>query len=318
VVPIALRNSRLLASGATEHEILHVVFGHLGMNFKDKQRANVAMDCVINQNIPNERRHPSWIMPSQYGLEDGMSTKWYYDKLEGQDFGNLGWVGRSHSLWEEIKDDPMAKEFIKDVIRKARDNTSASGWSEVGDNVKEAVDSLLEWHPPQVPWQRALRNFCASSENSELRYTMSKISRRFNTRPGIRKKDKLRIAVIVDTSFSIDKGQVKAFFNEIRWIWRNGADVHIFEADTDIRADYAFRGSFNGKINGRGGTNLERPLTRVDEMKRFDCIVYCTDFEAAKISRKPRTPVMWVLSEPPPKASWPCDWGWMIEIGDVA
>jgi predicted metal-dependent peptidase len=320
------RMARLVASGATEHEILHVVFNHLCMHFDDSLRGGVAMDCVVNQEIPQERRHESWIMPTRYGLPNGKSSKWYYDNLkDNKKFnddrrdgvfgpkGLLSWMVDSHGMWGGLDKDPVVREFIKDVIRKARDHTSAEGWGKVGSNIKEFVDGLLEWKAPQIPWSRVFRNFCASAEDSYLEYTISRESRRFGTRPGIRKHDRLRIAVIVDTSASIDAEQLRSFFNEVRWIWRNGASVCVFEADTDVKSSYEFRGSFTGDVHGRGGTNLENPLVQVDRM-RFDCVVYFTDFQAPRISRRFRTPVMWVLSNPPPRESWPCEWGRAVEI----
>jgi predicted metal-dependent peptidase len=324
---LALKKARLLSAGVTEHEILHVVFGHLTstFNYADKQRGNIAMDCVINQNIADERRQDFWIMPDRYGFPNDQTSKWYYDNLkdnkqynEDVKGGVYGGMFCSHELWDELENDPLAKEFIKDVIRKAKDNTTPEGWGNVSSNVKEAVDALLEWQPSQVPWAKAFRNFCASSEESVMEYTMSRISRRFGTRPGTRRRDMLNIAIIIDTSGSINDDQLKTFFNEVRWIWRNGAVVHIFEADVDIQSDYRFTGKFKGEVSGRGGTDLERPLTKVDKMRKFDCIVYFTDFYASQISRKPNTPVMWVLSDPPDKSNWPCDWGKAVEIDTVA
>jgi predicted metal-dependent peptidase len=319
----ALKQSRLLASGATEHEILHVVLGHLCLNYPDKTRGNIAMDCVINQNIPKERRHESWIMPDRYGLPTDKDSKWYYDNLKDNNQlnkelanGDYEEIAKSHSMWEDLEGDSIAKEFLKDVIRKAKDNTSKDGWSDVGESIRESIDVFIEWMPPKVPWGRAFRNFCASSEESVVEYTMSRISRRFGTRPGTRRRDLLSVAVIVDTSGSISDDELKLFFNEVRWVWKNGAIVHVFEADTDVKNDYKFNGKFTGEIAGRGGTCLETPLTKVDKM-RFDCIVYFTDFEANRISKKPRTPVMWVLSKPPPKEEWPCNWGASIIIDSV-
>jgi len=327
-----LRKGRLVASGASEHEILHVVLNHLVIAYPDKLRGDVAMDLVVNQNIPGERLHASWLMPERYGLPNGENSKWYYEQLRGNDkfnadrasgaFGPEGvfsWLAESHSLWGGLDGDPVAREFLKDVIRKARDNTSSEGWGKVGSDIREFVDGLLQWRPPQIPWSRVFRNFCASAEDSCLEYTMSRLSRRFGTRPGIRRRDRLHVAVIVDTSMSIDREQLRLFFNEIRWIWRNGAVVHVFEADTAIKDDYEFRGSFTCEVAGRGGTNLEVPLTQVDKMRRFDCIVYCTDFEAPAISRRPRTPVLWVLSDAPEdRSAWPCDWGAAVRIESVA
>ena len=326
----AMHKGQLIASGASEHEILHVVLDHISRNWPDKTRANIAFDCVVNQYIPEERRHPTWIMPERYGFPHNQTAKWYYENLKDnkqyQDDcrngaygpeGMLSWITSSHEMWDSINKDTMAKEFLKDIIRKAKDNTSPEGWGKLGADIREQIDGLLAWEPPKIPWSRVFRNFCASAEDSLLEYTMSKESRRFGTRPGIRKRDRLRIAVIVDTSMSIDKDQLRIFFNEVRWIWRNGAVVHVFEADTSVKNDYEFRGTFSGEVKGRGGTNLEVPLCEV-EPKRFDCIVYCTDFQAAKITRKFRTPVLWVLSDAPPKSEWPCDWGYMAEIDKTA
>lgn len=322
----ALRGGRLLASGATEHEILHVVFGHLDIIYKDNTRGNVAKDLVVNPCLPEERRHEGWLMPDRYELPLGKTSKWYYDNLKdnkkyqedckngvfGID-GALSWIDSSHSMWGEIQGDSIAKEILKDIVRKAKDNTSAEGWGKLGSNVKEKVDVLLETRPPKIPWTRVFRNFCASSEESVLEYTMSRISRRFGTRPGTRRRDLLNIAVIVDTSASISDDDLRVFFNEIRWIWRGGAKVRVFEADTAVRNDYDFRGKFTGEVAGRMGTNLEVPLMTVDE-KRYDCIVYFTDFEAGKILRRPRTPVLWVLSDPPSEDKWPCEWGKAVKI----
>jgi predicted metal-dependent peptidase len=153
---LALKKARLLSAGVTEHEILHVVFGHLTstFNYADKQRGNIAMDCVINQNIADERRQDFWIMPDRYGFPNDQTSKWYYDNLkdnkqynEDVKGGVYGGMFCSHELWDELENDPLAKEFIKDVIRKAKDNTTPEGWGNVSSNVKEAVDALLEWPP---------------------------------------------------------------------------------------------------------------------------------------------------------------------------
>lgn len=326
----AMHRGRLLASGASEHEILHVVFGHLTLSFPDKIRANVAFDCVVNPNIPDERRHHSWIMPERYGLPNGKNCKWYYDNLKDNEkfksdmasgaFGVGGifeYISGSHSGWDSIKDDTAMGEFIKDIIRKAKDNTSADGWGKLGSDIREHIDSMLQWQPPKVPWGKVFRNFCASSEESMLEYTMSRESRRFGTRPGIKKRDRMKIGVIIDTSASITNNEIALFFNEVRWIWRNGAVVHVFEADTDVRDNYEFRGKFRGEVVGRGGTNLEEPLKKVAPMG-FDCIVYFTDFEAPRIQSRFRVPVLWVLKDPPDRAEWPCDWGYTTEIDATA
>lgn len=319
-----LKTGRLIASGATEHEILHVILGHLELSYKDEARFAVAADLVVNQNIPEQRRYRMWSMPSMYDLPAGKNVKWYYDKLAANatfrrqvSAGALQSVTRAHSMWSEVTNDVMAKEFLHDILRKARENTSSKGWGNVGSDIREAVEHLTSWRPPRIPWVRALRGFCASAEERYSEYRKSRKSRRFNTRPGLRKRDRLRVSVIVDTSSSISQDELRMFFNEIRWIWRNGASVRVFEADTDVRDEYEFRGTFKGSVTGRGGTNLEVPLLTVDK-GRCDCIVYFTDFMAPKISQRPRKPVLWALSSLPCKTECPCDWGTRLTLEGTA
>lgn len=315
-----LKAGRLIASGATEHEILHVILGHLELRYADKDRLAVAADLVVNQIIPNERRHASWLMPEDYDFEPNHSVKWYYDQLANnthfkrhRKVGFLESIRRSHQMWDAVSDDPMPKEFLRDILRKARDNTSSKGWGALSAGIKEAVDQLTSWHRPSVSWVRVLRGFCASAEERYSEYTKARKSRRFGTRPGIRKRDRLRVAVIVDTSASISCEELRVFFNEIRWVWRTGASVRIFEADTKIVREYEFRGNFEGTVKGRGGTNLEVPLCTVDKQP-FDCIVYFTDFEAPTIDTIPCKPVLWALCSPPEKDNWPCQWGTMLAL----
>jgi len=315
----ATKKATAVASGAMEHEIIHVVMDHIYRDFDDRLRGNIAMDCVVNQNISSERLHPTWIMPERYGLQRGQTAAWYYDQLKDNQqykddvasgkYGNFP----SHSMWAEIGGDPITHEIIKDIVRKAVENTSAEGWGNVSSDIKSSIESLLENKKPKVPWAKVFRDFCASAIDSDLSYTMSRISRRFGTRPGTRKQDVLNIAVIIDTSGSISDIELAAFFNEVRWIWRNGAEVTIFEADTKVQRSYKFKGRFDGSVSGRGGTNLA-PGLEAAEAGRFDAAVYFTDFEAAKLPRRYRLPVLWVLSRTPDKQYWPCDWGRVIEI----
>lgn len=327
---IALKQSRDYASGAIEHEVLHVVLDHLIRNFEDHTRGNVAMDCCVNQYLSEARRHPNWIMPSRYGLPNGNTCVWYYEQLKDNKQylsdcasgafgvgGLMSWVNSGHSMWGDIKNDPMAREFMKDVIRKAVENTSTAGWGNVPGGIQLSIEEMLKWSKPKIPWSKVFRGFCASAVENLLSYTMSRESRRFGTRPGTRKQDVLKVAVIIDTSASISNEELVVFFNEVRWMWRNGSQVTVYEADTEVVRSYEFTGRFDGKVHGRGGTNLEPALIAVE--RHYDVAVYFTDFEAPKISRKYRLPVLWVLSDPPQdERHWPCHWGRTVRIDTAA
>jgi predicted metal-dependent peptidase len=143
---------------------------------------------------------------------------------------------------------------------------------------------------------------------------MKRISKRFNTRPGIRKEDVLNLAVAVDTSGSISDHQLCIFFNEIRWVFENGAMITVYEADHDIQAVYSFTGKFTGKVHGRGGTSFEPVLKAVD--RQFDALIYFTDGFAGNVGFDVRIPILWVVNSDIELDSFPCKQGKIVKVDE--
>ena len=309
-----------------EHEILHITFSHLFLKFQDRTRANVSMDLVVNGYIPKDTLPDGYIHPEQYGFENGNSAMWYYSHLQDNKKyqqqcasgafglgGILSHVMSSHGMWKDLEDDLVAKEFAKDIIRKAKELCNKN-YGNIPGAVIEQIDDLLKRERPIVPWGKVLRMFVSSCAESVLDYTVKRISRRYGTRPGTRKGDVLNIAVAVDSSGSISDAQLKIFFNEIRWIWKNGAKITIYEADCQICATYPFKGKFDGKIHGRGGTDLEPVLKEVEG--KYDALICFTDFYAPVIEKRYRIPVLWVLHTEMEPSAYPVKWGRHIRISD--
>jgi predicted metal-dependent peptidase len=122
--------------------------------------------------------------------------------------GLLSHIMSSHAMWEDVKDDLVAKEFAKDIIRKAKE-LSSNNYGNIPGEVVEQIDDLLKMQKPIVPWAKVLRMFCATCAESILDYTMKRISKRFGSRPGTRKADVLDLGVAIDTSGSISDDQLK-------------------------------------------------------------------------------------------------------------
>ncbi len=302
-----------------EHEILHIVFGHLFLEFQDKFRGNVATDLVVNSVLVQDAMPEGYLHPSHYGFSVNKSAMWYYTHLRDNDLykqqckngefgigGLLSHIMSSHKMWDDLKEDLVAKEFAKDIIRKAKE-LSGGNYGDIPGNVVQQIDNLLKLEKPIVPWGKVLRMFCASCAESFLDYTMKRISKRFGSRPGTRKGDVLNIAVAVDTSGSISDNMLKLFFNEIRWIWKNGAIVTVYEADCEVNRKYKYKGKFTGEVHGRGGTDLEPVLKEVEG--RYDGLIYFTDFEAPKIQKQYKIPILWVLTHDMGKKYYPYEWG---------
>jgi predicted metal-dependent peptidase len=312
--------------GVLEHEIAHIVFGHLFVHFEDHTRGNVAKDLVVNGVLPKDTLPGNYVHPDQYGMETGKSAMWYYTHLRDNKKykdqcasgafgvgGVLSHIMSSHKMWGDVEKDIVAKEFMKDVVRKAKDLCSKN-YGDIPGEILAQLDELLKRERSVVPWGKLLRMFVASCAESVLDYTIKRISRRYNVRPGTRKGDVLNLAVAVDTSGSISDAQLALFFNEIRWIWKNGAVVTVFEADCQVCAEYKFKGKFAGQVHGRGGTDLEPVLKLVE--RKYDALIYFTDFYAPKISKQYRMPILWVLTTELQKSEYPYPWGKHIKIED--
>lgn len=301
---------------AIEHEILHCIFNHLTITFSDKIRGNVAMDCAVNSYFDKSDLPDGCVFPQDYGLEEKKDCYWYYKKLkDNKKYNDLkekkGFGRNSHVMWDSIKDDPLMKEFLKDMISKA-EKACGKDYGDIPGDIISKLDDLLKKQKAIVPWNKALRLFVATASESNLDYTMKRVSKRYGTRPGTKKEDVLNLAVGVDVSGSISDRDLVVFFNEIRWIWKNGAEVTVYECDTQIHSKYKFKGKFTGEVHGRGGTDLEPVLKECE--KKYDGLIFFTDFYAPKIEKRYNIPILWVLNNDMDESNFPYKWGKHIKI----
>lgn len=300
-----------------KHEVLHVIFGHLSIDLPDKQRAAVAVDLAVNSYLDSNKfikaddGSDECMLPKNFNLPDKQSAIWYYQQLlqnkqyqkmqsEMQQQGSamqqiIEQIMSEHSNWQEVVQDPVQQEIIKDLIKKAQEHCRQNGWGKTPAEIISELDSLLEKKKPVIPWGRVLKLFVASNSETDLDYTMRKRSKRYGVRPGLKKYERLDLAIGIDTSGSISDEQLCLFMNELRWIEKEGARLHVFECDTRIVRDYPFK-QFDGKVQGRGGTDLEPVLERVSKEK-FDALIFFTDFYTSKIEKDYRIPTLWVLSD---------------------
>jgi len=309
--------------GVLEHETLHIIFDHIKMEFSDPVRGNVACDLAVNSHINHSNLTPGACLPDKYNLESGKGAFWYYTHLKDNQqykkqckqgaFGAGGMMEEvgSHEMWKTAAQDPLLQEFCKDIVSKARDLCNQD-YGDVPGEVISQVDMLLGKKKAIIPWNKVLRTFAASATESNLDYTVKRVSKRFGTRPGTRKEDVLNLAVAVDTSGSISDDQLKLFFNEVKWIWKNGAIVTMYEADCKICRVYEFKGKFKGEVHGRGGTDLEPVLVATE--RRFDALIYFTDFYAPNINTRYRIPTLWVLTTELERDEFPYKWGRFVKI----
>jgi len=251
------------------------VFGHLFLTFEDKTRGGVAVDCVVNgiMNPQDDKKlmPGNYVHPAHYGFPLDKSAMWYYTHLrENPRFqqqcksgafgagGALSHIMSGHSAWDDVKDDPVAQEFAKDIVRKAKDLCNKQ-YGNIPGAVQQQIEELLKRKKAIVPWGRVLRMFCASAQESILDYTVKRVSRRYGTRPGTRKGDVLKLAVAIDTS--------GCFVGETLVPMANGGIKRI---DDVVEGDMVVSSAF-------GGCQVPRKCTNVFEKEATELVSVTAD-----------------------------------------
>ena len=173
--------------------------------------------------------------------------------------------------------------------------------------VQGAVEETIRGaHASTLDWRTLLRRYMTDAARSD--YSWSLPNRRFIDSglylPSIRSEGIDTVAVIIDTSGSVDAQALAAFWNEVREIAseiRPGS-VIVLQVDTALQdaAEYA-PGDLPEQIalKGRGGTDFRPGFAWLEEQgTRPSLCLYFTDMEC---DRYPHT-------EPPYPVAW-CDWG---------
>lgn len=153
---------------------------------------------------------------------------------------------------------------------------------------------------PQIPWQNILRQFVAKLSCCELHNTKRKVSRRFGTRPGIRLKQKLKLAVALDVSGSIGEDEYKTFLNEIFAIAKHVGEIEVIEWDTAVQGNYKIKGyKPNITRHGSGGTDPREAIKWVNDRKnKMDGVIFFTDgyLYVNDLKETIRVPSLWVIT----------------------
>ena len=305
-----------------KHEVLHLVLRH---PFRDAGRnpqiLGIAADLVVNQLVA------PWPLPANavtlehfepLGLREGQTLDHYYARLEqaaterpafaewlagGDDPSEAerGIGPGEHKRWPKEGSgtlEGMAK-LTADAIEGAWERTSEATRSRLPELVVGHAEALLRERRTPLDWTRKLRRFAQSVRRAPLKNTIRRPSRRFDSFPGLRLRRASRIAVVVDTSGSLDVPEVEQFFAEVHGIWRTGAEVVVIECDAEVQRASIYDGKPPTTAKGRGGTSFDPAFAwiRREELRRpFDGVIYLTDGYALPPTIRPRCRhLLWVL-----------------------
>lgn len=273
-----------------KHQIYHIIFNHLSIELTDKKRYKMACELSVNSYLDRSKLLDGGIFPQDYGFQKCLGVHEYYRLLQGkqQEYISLD----NHQHWQIYKEDGLSQQMLKDLIRKSVKICEQSGrWGQISGQIKQKL--LISEQRIKIPWKQYLRNFLCSGIKDQIDYSLKRYSKRFGTRPGIKKSQGLRLAIGIDVSGSIDLQKLNKFFNQVKYLLKEQDDCQIYQVDTEIRRSYKFR-EWDGEVIGRGGTDLQVLLKEV-EKEHYDVLIFFTDMATPKIKGQYFTPCLWVI-----------------------
>ena len=304
--------------------------------YGNKALFNIAADLVVNQYIKPIQLPEGALMLSTFtylkplygiALEPFQATDYYYKMLMKaitttpnqsvssyeEEYGPIAQLKdlidqnneqlKKHHYWQQFQEltesEVKIMEYalynqVKNVMDRFQGNSSVLG--HLPASLVDYLNNLLNEYKPKLDWKRILRKFAASSNSTYLNNTIRRPSKRYGTSPGISVKRRQNLLIALDTSGSLHKKALEAFFYETHFLWRQGAVITIVECDVIIQKKYAYNGEFPNQIKGRGGTNFNPPIVLANKEVRPDGIIYFTDGFALPPTIKSKYPILWVIT----------------------
>ena len=283
--------------GVLKHEFYHLIFEHVtgrkptGINPK---AWNIATDLAINSHLMGELPEMC-CMPGQKPFEDydvGLSSEAYLEQLKEDASKQSGKEGDgksqgqfdSHDGWDDVDQQTkeIAKERLKDTLKKAAEEAANQGWGTVSQQVRKDIMNRIQTH---VDWKKMLRYFIKTSQRASKQSSMKHINRRYPYIHAGRKVNRTAsIAVAIDQSGSVSDQMLNAFYSELSKLAKY-AEFTVIPFDDQVFEDkiYTWKKGENKKWERvlSGGTNFDEPTKYVNK-KGFDGMIVLTDLMAPK------------------------------------
>ena len=283
--------------GVLKHEFYHLIFEHVtgrkpsGINPK---AWNIATDLAINSHLTGELPDMC-CMPGQAPFQDyevGLSAEAYLEQLkedhEKQEGGSEGNEGDgqfdSHEGWDEVDQQTkeIAKERLKDTLKKAAEESANHGWGSVSQQVRKDIMDRIQ---TRVDWRKMLRYFIKTSQRANKQSSIKHINKRYPYIHAGRKVNRTaRIAISIDQSGSVSDQMLNAFFNELSNLAKY-AEFTVVPFDDRVFEDKVYTWKKGERKKWErvlcGGTNFDAPTEYVNK-HGFDGHIVLTDLMAPK------------------------------------
>ena len=304
--------------GVLKHEFYHLIFEHVtgrkpsGINPK---AWNIATDLAINSHLIDELPEMC-CMPGQMPFQDyevGLSAEAYleqlkqdHDKESGGGEGDEG-DGQfdSHEGWDEVDQQTkeIAKERLKDTMKKAAEEAANQGWGSVSQQVRKDIMDRIQ---TKVDWRKVLRFFVKSSQRADRSSSIKRINRRYAyIHPGRKANRVAKLAVSIDQSGSVSDEMLSLFFAELNKLSAIAEFVVIpFDTQVDESLVYTWKKNKHQKPERvmMGGTDFNAPTDYVNK-GGFDGHIILTDMCAPK-PRPSKCQRMWMTTPEYAKANY--------------
>ncbi|MXY41550.1 MAG: hypothetical protein F4Y62_17330 [Rhodospirillaceae bacterium] len=261
---------------------------------------------------------PDSDQPGQYSASDAPSS------CDPAGTGEIMDAPAADAGGEDGDDGPSARDIAAEEQAWDEAMHQAASLAKAEGRMPGAVEETVRGaHASAVDWRALLRRFMTDAAKRD--YSWSVPNRRFIDSglylPSIRSEGIDTIAVIVDTSGSLDPDTLAAFWSEVREV---AAEIEperviLLQVDTAVRdaAEYA-AGDLPDEIvvRGRGGTDFRPGFVWLEEhdVQPGVCL-YLTDMECSRYPEtEPLFPVLWINHGDPP-GDWNREpWGERIDI----
>lgn len=307
-------------SALLQHEVMHLMNGHITRYPKSSNIINIAADCAINQYIEGLPAGGVTLelmqnLLDQTGINKKVkpyeTTEYYLELLNKikEELQDQLQQTDSHENWDGNDSDcsGMTEEIIKNTVSEAKKEVEAQRGT-IPNYLETMINNYLK---SKVNWKQKLRRFVENARESITEETRKKRNRRFGLlQPGFRKLDKLKLALAIDTSGSVDDSCLEQFAAEIDAISHNNVEFYIIESDAEVHNVYKYEKKSDLKFKGRGGTAYQPALDKASELD-IDGLIYFGDMECESNLIKPKYPVMWAIVG---NARPPASWGWEVRI----
>jgi predicted metal-dependent peptidase len=268
-----------IQTGIWKHETLHLLFSHKIKEYKNKNRANMAMDMAINSYIGKENLPQGGCFPEDFNFDKYLTTDQYYNLLGGNEKEETEQeVSYSFDEHQDLSEE-MTKE-IKKILAENSATEAAKGLraSDVPFDLLNSLDIDI-YKTGELNWRVLLRKYANDALSQIKISTRNRPNRRVGFSADGTIDEKLpKIFIGIDESGSIDEQLLSEFTGEINKLFKEYiGNVEILHWDTRVTKVEKFSRSINQLSRfGGGGTDPQESFDYFDKNKG-DLLIQFTD-----------------------------------------